>query len=313
MKIFKGLNDRFAKDKPILTIGTFDGIHVGHLSLIGRIVDIARKENKKSALLTFDPHPRTVLFPENPLQLLQTMDEKIDKLESTGLDYLIIHPFTKEFSALTAMQFLEDIVVKYIAPSKIIIGYDHQFGRNREGNIDFLKKHQKAFNFSVEEIEATAIKDNNISSTKIRKAITEGDVETARLYLGAPYCLTGTVVKGNQIGRTLGYPTANLSQIAADKLIPGHGVYLVAAFVDNEKCFGLMNIGVRPTLQELGNEMRVEIHFLDFERDLYEKKITVSILRRLRDEKEFHNLTELKQQLSADETKARSYISSISI
>jgi riboflavin kinase/FMN adenylyltransferase len=309
MRIFYGLEGLESIKKPIITIGTFDGVHIGHQKILDAIVKKAHVLGGESVLLTFSPHPRLVLFPESPqLKLIQTETEKIEKLSKTGLENLIVFPFTFEFSRLTAMEFVRDILVNKLNIHTIVIGYDHQFGRNREGNIQYLKDISSVYDFEAVEIPAKEIDEVNISSTKIRKAIENGDIERANLFLGAPFELNGTVIKGAQIGRTIGFPTANLSIEDPTKILPENGVYLVHVMLNNVLVNGIMNIGVRPTFSpEL--KKQIEIHIFDFERDIYGMELKVEILTRLRNEIKFANKEALIEQIQHDISLAHRYFS----
>jgi len=289
-----------------VTIGTFDGVHFGHQKIIERLVFEAKKVKKKSVLLTFFPHPRMVLQKDASIELLNTIDERASLLEKTGLDYLIIHPFSKAFSRTSAFEFVRDILVNQLNISKLIIGYDHHFGKNREGNITQLTEYSHLYDFNVEEIPAQDIDDVSVSSTKIRKALHLGNLRTANNYLGYNFMLCGTVVNGKKLGGKIGYPTANISVKERYKLIPKTGVYVVQTKIQNETVFGMMNIGNRPTVN--GNHQTIEVHFFDFNKDLYGKKLTIELLYFLRDEKKFGSIDLLIHQLKKDEKTARDYI-----
>ena len=289
-----------------MTIGTFDGVHFGHQKIIERLVFEAKKVKKKSVLLTFFPHPRMVLQKDASIELLNTIDERASLLEKTGLDYLIIHPFSKAFSRTSAFEFVRDILVNQLNISKLIIGYDHHFGKNREGNITQLTEYSHLYDFNVEEIPAQDIDDVSVSSTKIRKALHLGNLRTANNYLGYNFMLCGTVVNGKKLGGKIGYPTANISVKERYKLIPKTGVYVVQTKIQNETVFGMMNIGNRPTVN--GNHQTIEVHFFDFNKDLYGKKLTIELLYFLRDEKKFGSIDLLIHQLKKDEKTARDYI-----
>jgi riboflavin kinase/FMN adenylyltransferase len=307
MRIFYGLEGVEIIKKPIITIGTFDGVHVGHQKIVDTIVKKARVIGGESVLLTFSPHPRMVLFPDShQLKLIQTENEKIDKLSETGLENLIIFPFTFEFSRLSAMEFVRDILVNTLNIHTIVIGYDHQFGRNREGNIQYLKDVSATYEFEAIEIPAKEIDEINISSTKIRKAIENGDIERANLFLGAKFELNGTVIEGAQIGRTIGFPTANLFIEDSTKILPANGVYVVAVLLDEVRFKGVMNIGFRPTI-DTSLRKQIEIHIFDFERDIYGRKLQVEILTRLRDEIKFENKDFLVEQIQQDVSMARDF------
>ena len=281
-----------------ITIGTFDGVHIGHRKILERLINNAKKLDLQSTVLTFFPHPRMVLQKDTGLKLLNTIDEKAQILEQIGLDYLIIHPFTKKFSRLSATEFVRDILVNELNIKKIIIGYDHRFGRNRNANINDLITFGSTLDFEVEEIPAQEIDDVSVSSTKIRNALSEGDIKTANSYLGYSYMLTGIVKKGKGLGKQLSFPTANLHIPEAYKLIPKNGVYVVQGMLNGRIVFGMMNIGYNPTVN--GTQKSTEVHFFDFEGDLYGKKIQVQILDRIRDEQKFSSLEALKGQLFKD-------------
>lgn len=291
-----------------MTIGTFDGVHIGHRKILDKIINHANSTALKSAVLTFFPHPRMVLQKDADIKLLNTIDEKITILEELGLDILVIHPFTVNFSRLTATEFVRDILVNTMNIKKVIIGYDHRFGRNRTANITDLIAFGNALDFTVDEIPAQEIEDVSVSSTKIRNALDEGDVETANRYLGYAYMLTGTIVKGKGIGKQLGYPTANLYIEERYKLIPKNGAYTVKSSLNGQTVYGMMNIGFNPTVN--GTEKSVEINFFDFDADLYGKKIQVAILGRLRDEHKFESVAALKTQLAKDKESSLQFIKS---
>lgn len=289
-----------------ITIGTFDGVHIGHKKIIERIVATAKGNGLESAILTFYPHPRMVLQQDTDLKLLTTIEEKQAILKETGLDHLIVQPFTKEFSRLTALEFIKDILVDGLNTKKIIIGYDHRFGRNRTANIKDLIEYGNTFNFEVEEISAQEINDVSVSSTKIRKALHEGNVTTANSYLGYPYLLTGTITKGKGLGRQLQFPTANLHIDNTYKLIPKKGSYVVKSIINQTTVFGMMNIGFNPTVN--GTQQTIEINFFDFNADLYNKTLQVSLLNRLRDEQKFDSVEALQHQLQLDKQQALQFI-----
>ena len=309
MKVFQGF-EHLDIENPVLTIGTFDGVHVGHQRIIEQLNAEAKKIGGESVLFTFYPHPRMVLYPESHgLQLIQTQVEKIDKLRRMGLQNVIIHPFTKEFSRLSAVEFVRDYLVNRLKVKKLVIGYDHQFGKNREGSLTFLKEVCETYGFEVIEIIAQEIDEVNISSTKIRRAIQEGNMELAQTYLGEPFELYGRVVQGKALGRHLGFPTANLDVESEIKLIPKAGVYAVNVLLPEGIIReGMMNIGNRPTVNN-EDDVSIEINLFDFSGDLYEQQITVQLLSRFRDELKFDSIIELKEQLSKDENDIRAYFS----
>ena len=306
MKVYRSLSKYSPHSKAVVTVGTFDGVHIGHQKILKTIIDEARELEGESVLLTFSPHPRLVLFPEdNDLKLLSTLDEKIAILEKSGLDNLIIHPFTKDFSRITADDYIQQILVEELGVHRLVIGYDHHFGRNREGSLDLLMQEAPQYGFEVEEIPAQEIDAVNVSSTKIRNALLKGDVDTANEYLGYTYALTGKVVPGNKIGRSIGYPTANIAPLDKYKLVPGSGVYAVFVKLDGEMYRGMANIGTRPTVTD-SNKTVVEVHIFDTGGDLYGKEIRVFFAKRLRDEIKFENVGTLAEQMKNDaiDTKA---------
>lgn len=296
------------KHPTAITIGTFDGVHIGHRKILERLINDAKKNGLRSTVLTFFPHPRMVLQKDTEIKLLNTVQEKIKILEHIGLDYLIIHPFTLEFSRLSSTEFVRDILVNELKAKKIIIGYDHRFGRNRNANIQDLIAFGNTLNFEVEEIAAQEIDDVSVSSTKIRNAIMDGDMQTANEYLGYKYMLTGDVKKGKGLGRQLNFPTANLFIKEKYKLIPKNGVYVVRSILNDKLFYGMMNIGFNPTVD--GTSKSIEIHFFDFKSDIYGENIQVDILERIRDEHKFNSLEELKAQLLKDKETSIAIISS---
>ncbi len=305
VRIFNEFSSLESIPNPVLTIGTFDGVHLGHQKIIDRLNKEAEKIGGESVLFTFYPHPRMVLFPDSHgLQLIQTQEEKLEKLKLMGLQNVIVYPFTYEFSRLTALEFVRDFLVNQLNVKMVVIGYDHQFGKNREGSIGFLKSVSSTYDFEVIEIPAQEIDEVNVSSTKIRQAILEGEISKANHFLVDPFQLSGTVVRGNALGRTIGYPTANIEVNSVMKLIPGNGVYAVTATVEGELHRGMMNIGVRPTV---GGDLKrtVEVNIFDFDKDIYGKTITVCFLSKWRDEMKFGSLEELKAQLKKDEEAIR--------
>ncbi|EAR13641.1 riboflavin biosynthesis protein RibF [Polaribacter irgensii 23-P] len=306
LNTFQNISNFFTEEKTFVTIGTFDGVHFGHQKILEKLVFEAKQAGKKSVLLTFFPHPRMVLQKDAKIEMINTIHERSALLEKTGLDYLIIHPFSKAFSKTTALEFVRDTLVNKLNISKLIIGYDHHFGKNREGNITQLTEHSLVYNFTVEEILAQDIDDVSISSTKIRQALISGSLKTANKYLGYPFMLNGIVVNGKQLGGKIGYPTANIDIKETYKLIPKAGVYVVKSNIQNKIIFGMMNIGCRPTVD--GNHQTIEVHFFDFNQDLYGKHLTVELLYFLRDEHKFDAIPLLIAQLKKDEDTARDYI-----
>lgn len=307
MKTFTSISSFYTQEKTFVTIGTFDGVHFGHQKIVGKLVAEAKKAGKKSVLLTFFPHPRMVLQKDAKIELINTITERAELLEKTGLDYLIIHPFSKDFSRTTALEFVRDTLVNKLNIFKLIIGYDHHFGKNREGNIEQLTEYSHLYDFTVEEIPAQDIDDVSVSSTKIRRALHSGNLKTANNYLGYNFTLNGIVVNGKKLGGKIGYPTANIDVKETYKLIPKTGVYVVKSSIKNKTVFGMMNIGSRPTVN--GNHQTIEVHFFDFNQDLYNKNLTIELIYFLRDEHKFNSIESLILQLKKDEEIARNYIS----
>lgn len=295
-----------SNSQSVITIGTFDGVHVGHRAIIKRLVSSAKEEGLVSVVLTFFPHPRMVLQKDSEIKLINTLAEKKQLLQEIGLDYFVVEPFTYEFSRLTALQYVRDILVGQLKAKKIIIGYDHRFGRNRNADIQDLKKYGVEFGFEVEEISAQQLNEVSVSSTKIRKALAKGAIDTANTYLGYPFSITGTVTKGKALGRTIGYPTANLHVSQTYKLIPKNGVYVVKALIDNTLTFGITSIGTNPTVG--GTAKSIETFFLDTHTDLYDKQLQIYFLEHIREEATFNNLEDLKKAIQKDEAFARNYI-----
>ena len=306
MKVYSSIEEFETIPFAVATTGTFDGVHIGHRTILNRLIEVAQKTGGESVLLTFNPHPRQVLQPDVDLKMLNTIEEKIDLLEKAGLDHLIIHPFTKDFSRTSTLEYVRNILVQKIGVKRLVIGYDHHFGRNREGSFDHLKEFGPLYGFEVEEIPAMDIDAVAVSSTKVRKAIEVGDVERANEFLGYPYTLEGIVAKGDQLGRTIGFPTANLEVSNSSKLLPANGVFAVMVTIDNQLYKGMCNIGVRPTIE--GTSSRIEINLFDFDADLYGKPMRVQFLHRMRSEQKFANLNELKSQLSIDSAEARNLL-----
>ncbi|WP_461532484.1 bifunctional riboflavin kinase/FAD synthetase [Sinomicrobium sp.] len=306
MIIRKTLAENSEADFSAVTIGTFDGVHIGHRKILERLIETAKINKLQSTLLTFFPHPRMVLQQDSNIKLINTLDEKISILEKSGLDQLIIYPFTREFSRLTAIEFVREIIVDKLRAKKVIIGYDHRFGRNRTATIDHLREYGETYDFEVEEIGVEEVDAVSVSSTKIRRALEEGDIETANQYLGYDFMLTGEVVRGKGLGRQMGYPTANLHIEESYKLIPAKGVYVVKSKIDGKEVYGMMSIGLNPTVG--GDRQTIETYFFDFDRDIYGKKIQIDMLKRLRDEERFDSVEILVEQLGKDRENALKYI-----
>jgi riboflavin kinase/FMN adenylyltransferase len=293
----------------VITIGTFDGVHVGHRAIMQRLVAAAKEQGLVSAVLTFFPHPRMVLQKNSDIKLINTLSEKKQLLEDIGLDYFVVEPFTYEFSRLSALEYVRDILVTQLKAKKIIIGYDHRFGRNRNADIQDLKKYGEQFGFEVEEISAQQLDEVSVSSTKIRKALAQGDIQTANTYLGYAFTIEGVVTKGKALGRTIGYPTANLHVPQTYKLIPKNGVYVVKARVNNTLTYGITSIGTNPTVG--GTTKSIETFFLDTNTDLYGKELQLHFLQHIREEATFKDLESLKQAIQKDEIFARDYIQTL--
>ncbi|MGA1226117.1 MAG: bifunctional riboflavin kinase/FAD synthetase [Tamlana sp.] len=302
----KNIGNYNSKEPSVVTIGTFDGVHIGHQKIIKRLINTAKQMGLKSIILTFFPHPRMVLQKDTSIKLINTIDERYAILDALGLDYLIIKKFTKEFSRLSAEDFVKQILVEKLHAKKVIIGYDHRFGRNRNADINNLKAFGETYGFDVEEISAQDIDDVSVSSTKIRKALNKGDVLQANKFLGHPFMLSGKVVKGKGLGKQFQYPTANLCIHEDYKLIPKQGVYIVKSAINNTVFYGMMNIGTNPTVD--GNAQSIEVHFFDFHKDIYGTKIQIDLLHRIRNEEKFESIEALKQQLAKDKKIALDYI-----
>lgn len=306
MKTYFSIFDFQPLKKSIVTIGTFDGVHLGHQSILNKLKSGKENDLYESVLLTFYPHPRMVLKQDRELKLLNSIEEKIQLLNQFGIDNLIIHPFDESFSKLSAEEFVSSILVDKLNIQKIIIGYDHRFGRNRTANIDDLIAFGEKYHFEVEQISAEEIDDISISSTKIRNAITEGNILLAKKYLGYDYFFSGTIIEGKKIGRTIGFPTANIALSENYKLIPKNGVYVVSGLIEERLLYGMMNIGNNPTTGN--NEQTIEVHFFNVDEDLYEKNVVISILDYIRSEEKFHSLDDLKLQLVKDQEYSLEFI-----
>ena len=296
----------YPKKDSVVTIGTFDGVHIGHQKIIKQLVEIARKEKTQAVVFTFFPHPRMVLQKDTSIKLINTIDEKSQLLESFGIDHLVIHKFTKDFSRLGAIEFVRNILVNKLHVKHIIIGYDHRFGRNRTANVDNLREYGEVYNFAITEISAQEIDEVAVSSTKIRKALNDGEMEVANAFLGYNFMLTGTVIKGRNLGEQIGFPTANINIEESYKLIPKNGSYIVKSVIDDKTIYGMMNIGTNPTVN--GEKQSIEVHFFNFHKDIYNKKIQVELIKRLRDEQKFNSIDALKAQLHKDKETSLNYL-----
>ena len=293
----------------VTTIGTFDGVHIGHQKILKQVVQLAEDNGYIPVVLTLFPHPRMVLQKDDSIKLLNTIEERIELLKASGIKDVIVKEFTEEFASLSAKDYVKQILVDELNTKQIVIGYDHHFGKNRSANINDLKLFAKRYDFKVEEISAQDIEDVTVSSTKIRKALNEGEVDLANSYLGYNFFITGTVVKGKGLGRTIDFPTANISITASYKLIPGNGVFVVKSTIENKSIFGMMNIGTNPTVD--GKTRSIEVHFFNFNKDIYNSELKIEFLKRLRSEQKFKNLDALKIQLKEDMVNASTYINSL--
>ncbi|MBL7936190.1 MAG: bifunctional riboflavin kinase/FAD synthetase [Bacteroidia bacterium] len=300
MSIYHHISELSELTNSIVTIGTFDGVHLGHQKIIKHLVELKNKKGGEIVLFTFDPHPRKILFTEQKdLKLITTTEEKCEILKQFGVDHVLVFPFTKEFSQMQAQDYISEVIAKGLKTKTLVIGYDHRFGSNREGSIDTLKEFAPIYHFDVEEIPAQEINQLNVSSTRIRKAIEEGDIKTANDFLGYPFFITGVVVKGKQLGRTIGYPTANIFIENPDKLIPKIGVYAVNVVINAITYKGMLNIGINPTT-DTDNAIKIEVNIFEFDKDIYGETIRLEFVKRIRNEEKFANLEELKQALAND-------------
>ena len=298
-----------SKSAKVTTIGTFDGIHIGHQKILKQVVALAKKQGYIPVVLTLFPHPRMVLQKDDSIRLLNTIEERIELLKSHDIEEVIVKKFTKDFANLSAKDYVKQILVDELNTKHIVIGYDHHFGKDRSANINDLKAFADLYNFKVEEISAQDLKDVTVSSTKIRTALNEGEVDLANSYLGYNFFITGIVVKGKGLGRTIDFPTANINVTATYKLIPSDGVYVVKSKIDNKTVFGMMNIGTNPTVN--GKTRSIEVHFFNFNQDIYDSELKIEFLKRLRSEQKFENLEALKAQLKKDMANAHSYIKTL--
>ncbi|MBK9147222.1 MAG: bifunctional riboflavin kinase/FAD synthetase [Flavobacteriales bacterium] len=307
MLVHTDINDFKGVKRPVLTTGTFDGVHRGHRAIIERLIARAKKEEGESVLFTFHPHPRMVLFPgDGDLKLLSTQEEKRALLEAAGLDHLLVVPFSRQFSRMHALDYVRDVLVGAIGARAVVIGYDHRFGRNREGDLVLLRQLGEAYDIDVEEIPAQEVDHVKVSSTKIRQALQAGEVAAANELLGYSYPLHGVVVKGDQLGRTIGYPTANIGATDPYKLIPGNGVYAVEAYLKDGDRKGMLYIGERPTVSG-GLQRNIEVNIFGLDRDLYGEAITVRFIHRLRGDQRFESMEALKDQLHIDKRMAMAH------
>ncbi|GAB3969271.1 bifunctional riboflavin kinase/FAD synthetase [Spirosoma terrae] len=307
MIVHRGLDDISPLANAVVTSGTFDGVHLGHQKILSRLTEVAQNSGGESVLITYWPHPRTVVSNDSQdLKLLTTLDEKIELIEQAGVNHLVVIPFTRSFSELTSEQYIRQILIEKIGTSKLVIGYDHRFGRDREGGFDYIQAHQDEYGFEVEEIPRQDVEEVGVSSSKIRAALQEGNIHTANLFLGREYNLTGTVIKGQQLGRTIGYPTANLQVDDPIKLVPANGVYAVDVIHAGQTYGGMLNIGFRPTVA--GTYQTIETYIFDFDKDIYGEHMTLLFRDFLRPEQKFDGLPALVTQLKYDEEAARNIL-----
>jgi len=307
MKTIHGIENFPVDEASIVTIGTFDGVHLGHQQILKQLIETSQKSKLKSVLLTFFPHPRMVLQPDVSIRLIQTIEERERALAKTGLDYLIIHPFSAEFSRLSADDYVKQVLVEQLNVQKVVVGYDHRFGRNRTASLEDMYHYADIYDFEVIEIDAKKIDSTAVSSTKIRKAIDEGNIELANTYLGQSFTLEGMIVHGDKRGRELSYPTANIDLQNPHKIVPKQGVYLVKSNLEDRVIYGMMNIGTKPTFDI--TMPSIEVHFFDWDGDLYGQVVQVELLKWVREEQKFGSVEELQAQIQADEQYCRSYIS----
>lgn len=303
MKIHEGIEGFVRLQKAIVTSGTFDGVHIGHQTILGKLTQLARKTGGETVVITFWPHPRMVLHADSKdLKLLSTFDEKAALLAEAGIDHLVKIAFTKEFSELSSTEFIQKVLIDAIGTTHLVIGYDHRFGKNREGSFEHLLANKKKWGFEVEEISRQDIDNVGVSSSRIRNALANGQVEIAAEYLGRPYSFTGTVVEGDKIGRSLGFPTANIHIPESYKLIPADGVYAVHVQWNGQQYKAMLNIGQRPTVG--GRQRTVEAHIFELDENLYNSELSVFLIKQIRTELKFDSLEELKMQLSRDKESA---------
>lgn len=307
MRIIRHITPEINFNRPILTLGTYDGVHLGHQQIISSLVNRAKDKNVESVLFTFDPHPRKVLHPDSyTTKLIDSIPEKLRKFEKLGLDTVVLYPFTRDFSRLSAMEFVRDILVNQVHISEMHIGYDHHFGKNREGSFTELVELGEIYRFEVFQLQAVEVNEMTVSSTKVRKAILDGQIEIANNMLGSPFQIEGIVVQGNKIGRTIGFPTANIHVLDSEKIIPKNGIYIVQISIENQMHKGVMSIGSRPTVEDNG-AITLEVFIFDFSEEIYGKQVSITFLQYIREEMRFDNLEALTLKIKEDETIARTY------
>ena len=309
MKVITSSDRSIPQTSSVVTIGTFDGVHIGHQKIIKKLTKRASEKNLNSVVLTFFPHPRMVLRQNSDIRLLNTIAERKEILAALGLDYIYVQEFTKDFSELSAHEFVKTVLVDKLHIKHVIVGYDHHFGKDRSANIDDLKRFGAEFDFQVEEISAQDVEDVAVSSTKIRSSLKSGDIKTANIFLGYHYYINGTVVRGKGFGKKMEFPTANIRVDEIYKLIPKNGVYAVSSSYEGKPIYGMMNIGVNPTFE--GDKKTIEAHFFDFNEDLYDQHLKIVFLDRLRDERKFESVDALIAQLRQDQINAQQIIAEL--
>ncbi|GAK75166.1 riboflavin kinase [Nonlabens ulvanivorans] len=295
-----------AEKGAVITIGTFDGVHHGHQKILSRVTEIAQQQSLTSVLLTFFPHPRMVLQPDGDLKLINTIEERQQLIAANGIENVVTHPFSLDFARTSAHDYVKNILVDQLKAAVVVIGYDHRFGRNRAASITELEEYGKEFNFKVVQISKKEVEEVTVSSTKIRNAIENGDMEVTENYLNRPYSINGKIVQGKAIGRTINYPTANLKVSETYKLLPKNGVYITSSIIDGTEVYGMTNIGFNPTVSD-GSQKTIETFYLDFNADLYNSEVELFFHKRLRDEVRFNSIEELKAAMKEDELKTRTY------
>ena len=302
MRVYRDVS-QFKVEKPVLTVGSFDGVHLGHRKVINRLNEIANARNGESVIFTFAPHPRLVLNPsEDSLRLLTTLDEKIELLGKAGVQHLIIYPFTKQFAELSYTDFVREILIRKLDVDSLVVGYDHKFGKDRKGDFEMLRGLSMAFKFHLEKLDVLLSDNVNVSSTKIRNALQAGNLSKANQYLGYTFRLHGTVVEGQKLGRRIQFPTANIESSDIHKIIPGFGVYAVLVKVDNEFHQGMLNIGTRPTINKNADQRSIEVHIFNFNQDIYHKQVEIKFVTKIREEQKFASIDELRAQLEKDKS-----------
>ncbi len=300
MKVYRDVNE-FNVAKPVLTVGSFDGVHLGHRKVINRLNEIARQNEGESVIFTFSPHPRLVLTKDHSsLRLLTTLNEKIELLDQAGVDHLIIYPFTQPFSELSYTDFVRILLVKQLKIDSLVVGYDHKFGKDRKGDFEMLQGLSMAFNFKLEKLDVLLSDNMNVSSTKIREALQNGNISKANRYLGYPFSLHGTVVEGQKLGRKIQFPTANIEASDPHKIIPGYGVYAVLVDIEGVVHQGMLNIGTRPTINSNADNRSIEVHIFDFDKDIYKKQLELKFITKIREEQKFGSIDGLRSQLEKD-------------